>query len=46
VVNSMLPLSSGGVLSKLRSPGNIDSKFGEIKEKILKVLSVLTINDL
>ena len=46
VVNSMLPLSSGGVLSKLRSPGNIDSKFGEIKEKILKVLNVLTINDL
>ena len=46
VVNSMLPVTSGGILAKLRSPGSIQAKIDEIKDKIIQALNVLTINDI
>ena len=45
-VNSLMPVSSGGVLFKLRSPGSMESKVDEISAKMTKVLAVVTINSI
>lgn len=45
-INSLLPLSSGGILAKVRSVGDLGSKLQEIGPRIGNSLSVLTVNDL
>lgn len=46
-VNSLMPISAGGILGKLRGTGsNLESKINEIGGKISNVLTVMTVNDL
>lgn len=44
-VNSMLPVTAGGVVSKLRMTNNLEYIMEEISRKIQKVLAIITINE-
>lgn len=44
-VNSMLPVTAGGVVGKLRMTHNLEYIMEEISRKIQKVLAIITINE-
>lgn len=44
-VNSILPMSSGGIISKMRDPGNLDSKINEISSKINNSMGIITVEE-
>lgn len=46
VVTSSIPMSSGVLISKMRNPGNLQSKLGEVGERIALAINIFTINEL
>jgi hypothetical protein len=46
VVSSSIPLSGGALVVKMRNPGDLQSKLGEVAARIALAVNIFTINEL